>query len=77
MSNTNTTTTMTTSRPSLEEAQEAVGGFVEVIPVERGQLLVNEEGLLMSLPLNPTASQIAGRPIVGNALLLKGDAQWS
>ncbi len=68
---------ITASRPSLEEAQEAVGGFIEMIPVEHGQLLVNEEGLIMSLPLNPTASQIAGRPIVGNALLLKGDAQWS
>ena len=68
---------LTASRPSLEEAQEAVGGFIEMIPVEHGQLLVNEEGLIMSLPLNPTASQIAGRPIVGNALLLKGDAQWS
>ena len=68
---------ITASRPSLEEAQEAVGGFIEMIPVDHGQLLVNEEGLIMSLPLNPTASQIAGRPIVGNALLLKGDAQWS
>ena len=68
---------ITASRPSLEEAQEAGGGFIEMIPVEHGQLLVNEEGLIMSLPLNPTASQIAGRPIVGNALLLKGDAQWS
>ena len=68
---------ITASRPSLEEAQEAVGGFIEMIPVEHGQLLVNEEGLIMSLPLNPTASQIAGRPIVGNALLLKGAAQWS
>lgn len=67
---------MTTSRPSLEEAQEAVGGFVEMIPVQHGQLLVNEEGLIMSLPPNPTASQIAGRPIVGNAMLLKGAAQW-
>ena len=67
---------MTTSRPSLEEAQEAVGGFVEVIPVERGQLLVNEEGLILQLSPNPTASQIAGRPIVGNALLLEGDAKW-
>ena len=67
---------ITASRPSLEEAQEAVGGFIEMITVQHGQLLVNEEGLIMSLPPNPTASQIAGRPIVGNALLLKGDAQW-
>lgn len=67
---------ITTSRPSLKEAQEAVGGFVEVLPVQDGQLLVNEEGLILSLPSNPTASEIAGQPIVGNALLLKGNARW-
>ncbi len=67
---------ITTRRPSLEEAQNAVGGFVEVLPVQDGQLLVNEEGLILRLPFNPTASQMAGRPIVGKALLLKGEAQW-
>jgi len=47
-----------------------------MLAVQDGQLLVNEEGLILRLPSNPTASQMAGRPIVGNALLLKGDAQW-
>tara|TARA_B100000214_G_C23954340_1_gene622021 strand:- start:1287 stop:1511 length:225 start_codon:yes stop_codon:yes gene_type:complete len=70
------TKTITTRSPSLEEAQKAVGGFVEVLPVQDGQLLVNEEGLILSLPSNPSASQIAGQPIVGNALLLKGAARW-
>ncbi len=67
---------ITTRSPSLEEAQNAVGGLVEMLAVQDGQLLVNEEGLILRLPSNPTASQMAGRPIVGNALLLKGDAQW-
>lgn len=47
-----------------------------MLTVQDGQLLVNEEGLILRLPSNPTASQMAGQPIVGNALLLKGDAQW-
>jgi len=67
---------ITTRSPSLKEAQNAVGGLVQMLTVQDGQLLVNEEGLILRLPSNPTASQMAGQPIVGNALLLKGDAQW-
>lgn len=62
--------------PSLEAAQKAVGGFVEILPVREGQLLFNEEGRMQELPENPTASMLAGQPIVGNALFLKGSARW-
>lgn len=76
MSNTTKMITMEDERPSLEEAQKAVGGYVEIIPVGDGQLLVNEEGRIAGLPINPQASEAAGQPIVGNALLLKGAAKW-
>tara|TARA_R100000742_G_C4236334_1_gene56876 strand:+ start:464 stop:772 length:309 start_codon:yes stop_codon:yes gene_type:complete len=40
--------------PSLKEAQEFVGGMVECITFPNGDLLIiNEEGKLMQLPLNP------------------------
>ena len=62
--------------PSLKAAQEAVGGYVEIVRIKEGQLLVNEEGLILGYPENPNASKAAGQPIYGNAILLKGSAKW-
>ncbi len=63
--------------PSLHEAQEVVGGLVELVRLSDGdQMLVNEEGLLHGLPHNKLASEVANRPIVGNALILRGRAKW-
>ena len=43
--------------PTLKEAQAFVGGYVECITFPNGDLLiVNEEGKLMNLPLNPEAT---------------------
>jgi len=63
------------ARPSLEEAQAIVGGLIEIV-IDDGekQLIVNEEGLLLGLPFNETASRMTGRHIVGPALLLAGEA---
>ena len=45
--------------PTLEEAQEFVGGYVEGITFPNGDLLlINEEGKLINLPLNPEATAI-------------------
>ena len=45
--------------PTLEEAQEFVGGMVEGITFPNGdQLIINEEGKLMNLPLNPEATAL-------------------
>jgi len=63
--------------PTLEEAQAFVGGYVELIRVGKGQLLVNEEGRLRKLEHNVEASDLAGQFIVGNALFLTGKARWS
>ena len=43
--------------PNLKSAQDFVGGMVECITFPNGDLLiVNEEGKLMNLPLNPEAT---------------------
>ena len=45
--------------PTLEQAQEFVGGYVEGIPFPNGDyLIVNEEGKLMGLPLNPEGTAL-------------------
>ena len=45
--------------PTLKEAQAFVGGYVECITFPNGDLLiVNEEGKLMQLPLNPEATML-------------------
>ena len=45
------------STPTLKSAQDFVGGMVECITWPNGDLLiVNEEGKLMGLPLNPEAT---------------------
>ena len=45
--------------PTLQEAQEFVGGFVEAIHLENGDvMLVNEEGKLKGLEPNMDATRI-------------------
>ena len=74
--------------PSLKEAQEFVGGYVEGITFPNGDyLIINEEGKLIGLPLNEPATilwrlafdndnYVTGRKdfVVGNAILIKKDA---
>ena len=71
--------------PDLKAAQEFVGGYVEGITFPNGDyLIINEEGKLMGLPLNPEATAlwkatfdndkfITGRNdfVVGPAILIK------
>ena len=57
---------------SLEELQSIVGGYIEIVYLSDGSLMVvNEEGLLKELPYNLVASGIAGFYIVGDVLLCK------
>ena len=79
--------------PTLESAQEFVGGYVEGIPFPNGDyLIVNEEGKLMGLEVNEKATKlwrdtfdndnyITGRKdwVAGNAILIKKDAlkRWA
>lgn len=65
------------SKWTLVELQAKVGGFIE--PVAKtyllaGQvMLVNEEGMLNRLPENWYASMLAGRPIVGDAIVIPAE----
>ena len=79
--------------PTLKSAQEFVGGYVEGITFPNGDyLIVNEEGKLMGLPLNPEATLlwrltfdndnfITGRKdfVAGPAILIKHKAlkRWA
>ena len=79
--------------PDLKTAQEFVGGMVEGISFPNGDyLIINEEGKLMQLPLNPEATAlwrmtftkdkyIIGYDdfVVGPAILIKKKAlkQWA
>ena len=56
----------------LEELQEQVEGYIECVTLIPGKLvmIVNEEGLIQELPYNMSASIIARRNIVGNALIV-------
>ena len=74
--------------PTLKEAQEFVGGYVEGITFPNGDyLIINEEGKLIGLPLNPEATMlwrmtfdndnyITGRKdfVVGPAIYIKKHA---
>jgi len=79
--------------PDLKTAQNFVGGMVEGISFPNGDyLIINEEGKLIGLPLNPEATAlwratfdndnyITGRKdfVVGPAILIKKKAlkQWA
>ena len=74
--------------PDLEAAQKFVGGMVEGITFPNGDyLIINEEGKLMQLPLNPEATTLWRATftkdkyafgyddfVVGPAILIKKDA---
>lgn len=64
----------------LEELQEVVGGYIEIIRLNDGRVIVvNEEGLLQGLPVNIEATNILRRDhsttqyIVGNAIVCDAD----
>lgn len=68
-------------KPTLDEAQEIVGGWIELVhrtvgnPTFTGQMIVNEEGLMRGLPINKKGTEIYAMPdyfIVGNIIVLEG-----
>ena len=47
------------TEPTLEEMQSVVGGMVEAVYLENGDvLIINENGKLLELPLNEIATKI-------------------
>jgi len=68
-------------KPTVKEAQELVGGYVELIELPDGtQMLVDEDGQLKGKTMNHDASMIGltvGQPfIVGDVVILSGKARW-
>jgi len=68
-------------KPTLEECQQMVGGWIELVhrtiynPAFEGQMVVNEEGLLKGLPINKVGTRLYGSPhspIVSNVVILTG-----
>ena len=64
----------------LEEIQEIVGGYIEIIRLKDGRIIVvNEEGLNLNLPVNIEATNILRRDhsttqyIVGTAIVCDAD----
>lgn len=59
-------------------AQKLVGGLVEIVHsyTGKGKILVNEEGMILSLPLNTTATVLAMQPLYGDVLRLS-DAEYA
>jgi len=65
--------------PTLEEAREFIGGYIELVHTRSGaQLVIDEEGgFKRELEVNAIASFLYGGEIVGNAIILIGDAKWT
>ena len=68
--------------PTLKEAQEFVGGYIEAVTFPNDDLLIiNEDGKSKELPYNKDASEVwvyhygMTDAIVGDALLIKSDAR--
>ena len=61
---------------TLEELQKAVGGYIEIVHIDKDfDMVVNEEGKLLCLPINETATRLYRRVrytddlIVGDVLI--------
>ena len=61
---------------TLVQMQKAVDGFIEAVYSKENVALVNEEGLLRSLPYNEKASQIMNHSVVGDVLLMTWE-EWN
>lgn len=63
---------------TLERAQAMVGGYIEFVSVPSipgSQAIVNEEGKLRGLFINPLASALTGHTIVGVMAIFIGKAR--
>ena len=61
----------------LEAFQEAVDGYIETVTLVPDEvvMIVNEEGLLRGLGINPLATALYGSAIVGVALVVGIDGE--
>ena len=67
-------TTEVINKPTLEQMQKAVGGYIEMIRISPDTMMwVNEEGRLLKLKINQAASFLAQQTIVGDVILEVGN----
>ena len=78
-----TVTRMSKKRPTLTEAKRVIGGYIQMITLSNGdQLLCDEDGKSKGLSVNVQATALAddvlspNDVIVGDVLVLRGDARW-
>ena len=57
----------------LADLQKLVGGYIELIPMpSNGKVMIaDEDGMPKQLAANPAATTYAGRPIVGNVVIVR------
>jgi len=54
---------------TLQQQQQLVDGYIEYVYKEDKVFIVNEEGLLRSMDFTPKASEMSGRPLVGDVVV--------
>ncbi|MAD48690.1 MAG: hypothetical protein CMQ53_04970 [Gammaproteobacteria bacterium] len=58
--------------PTLKKIQEIVNGYITIIYLSNNRTMyVNEDGILLKLPLNKEASKLAGFEVYGKAIVIK------
>ena len=63
-----------TNDTALKVMQSVVGGYITGTPISERwwgiiDMVANDEGLLVGLPINPLATLLAGSPIVGDVFV--------
>lgn len=56
--------------PSLEQFQEWVEGYIEIIPFNGYDVVVNEEGISKRLYLNTLFNKVYNKKYVGNVVVI-------
>lgn len=56
-------------KPTLEDMQKIVGGYIEPIRMGRNTLWINENGIMQGLQTNKLASNLVNKIIVGDAII--------
>tara|TARA_R100000278_G_scaffold118812_3_gene99749 strand:+ start:1540 stop:1812 length:273 start_codon:yes stop_codon:yes gene_type:complete len=60
---------------TLEQLQKLVGGYIQIVPLGNDkQMIINEEGKLMDLPYNETATKLMKEVYEGTTDWIAGDA---
>ena len=54
---------------TLQQQQQLVDGYIQYVYKEDRVFIVNEEGLLRSMDFNAKASEMSGRPLVGDVVV--------